>query len=265
MRTNRAARRVAIRKAGTLGAVEFRNELRHSPALGHDMEHRVYGSGGGQPLLAFPSLAGRVWDWEGFDMVDALSYLIDGGRLTLICADGIDWQSWTNGAIPPGDRARRHEDYDRYLAAELIPALTAELGRETLWTAGCSMGAYHAANTLFRHPDQLDGMIAVSGLYQPRKFVGDYSDETVYLNSPLWYLPNLEDEWYLERYRRSRIVFCVGQGAWEDECLADTREMQRVLAAKGVAAEFDYWGHDVEHDWPQWRRMIPYWLERLGV
>ena len=127
------------------------------------------------------------------------------------------------------------------------------------------MGAYHAANVFFRHPDRFDGLIAISGLYQPRGFVGDYVDDNVYFNSPLYYLPNLDDPWYLERYRRSRIVFAVGQGAWEDECLADTRAMQQVLEAKGIPAWFDYWGHDVEHHWDWWRRMLPYLLERLGV
>ena len=32
-----------------------------------------------------------------------------------------------------------------------------------------------------------------------------------------------------------------------------------------IPATFDYWGHDVDHDWPRWRRMLPYQLERLGV
>jgi len=43
------------------------------------------------------------------------------------------------------------------------------------------------------------------------------------------------------------------------------RAMQQVLEAKRVPATFDYWGHDIEHDWPQWRRMLPHHLERLGV
>jgi esterase/lipase superfamily enzyme len=32
-----------------------------------------------------------------------------------------------------------------------------------------------------------------------------------------------------------------------------------------VPATFDYWGYDVDHDWPWWRRMLPHQLERLGI
>lgn len=235
-----------------------------SEALGHDIEYRIYGERG-QPLLAFPSLNGRVGDWEGFGMVGALEPMLSAGRLLLVATDGIDWQSWTNQALPPGDRARRHEAYDRYLVDELLPVIRAESGRETAWTAGCSMGAYHAANLFFRHPDVVDGMIGISGLYQPGMFVGDAADESVYLNAPLWFLPNLDDPWYLKRYRAGKIVFVIGQGRWEEECLADTRRMQQVLEGKGIPAVFDYWGYDVDHDWPWWHKMLPHWLERLGV
>ena len=58
----------------------------------------------------------------------------------------------------------------------------------------------------------------------------------------------------LELYRRARIVFCVGQGAWEDDMLADTRAMQALFVAKEIADEFDYWGQDVNHDWPWWQK-----------
>lgn len=235
-----------------------------SQALGHDMEYRVYGHDG-QPVVAFPSQNGRSWDFEAFGMVDAVAPLLEAGRALLVAADGVDWQSWTNAAVPPGDRARRHEDYDRYLATELFPAIRDETGRDSLWSTGCSMGAFHAANAFFRHPDLLDGLIAISGLYQPLLFVGDYVDDAVYFNSPLYYLPNLDDRWFIERYRAARIVFCIGQGQWEEDCLADHRAMQRILESKGILAEFDYWGFDVDHSWPAWRRMLPYWLERLGV
>lgn len=58
-------------------------------------------------------------------------------------------------------------------------------------------------------------------------------------------------------------MFAVGQGAWEHDCLRDTRELDVLLQAKGVPAWFDYWGADVNHDWPWWRRMLPYFLDRL--
>lgn len=240
------------------------DRLWFSPALGHDMALRVYGHDG-RPVIAFPSQEGRWWDFADNGMVEACAGLIEAGRIRIVAVDGIDWQSWANWQAHPGDRARRHEDYDRYLAGEVAPFVRELTGRETAWVTGASMGAYHAANALFRHPDLFDGAIAMSGLYQLRMFVGEHGDEAVYFNSPLLYLPNLDDPWYLERLRRAKIAIVVGQGAWEDEMLEDTRALDHVLRAKGIPAIVDYWGHDVNHDWPWWRKMLPYYLERLGA
>ena len=235
-----------------------------SPALGHDMSLKVYGHDG-RPVVAFPYQEGRYWDFENWGMIDACGDLIEAGRVRIVAVDGIDWQTWANWDAHPGDRARRHEDYDRYLATEVVPFVRDLTGRDTAWVTGASMGAYHAANSLFRHPDLFDGLVAMSGLYQLRMFIGDAVDDAVYFNSPLLYLPGLDDPWYLDRFRAARIAVVVGQGAWEEEMVADTHALEDVLRAKSIPAIVDYWGHDVNHDWPWWRRMLPYYLERLGV
>ena len=162
-----------------------------SGALGQDMELEVYGHGG-PPVVVFPSQNGRFWDFAGFGMVEACAPLLDAGRVRLFSLDGVDWQSWTNQGVPPAQRARRHADYDRYVMEEAIPFVRGSAGRETAWVTGCSMGAFHAANFFFRHPDAFDGVVAISGLYQPRGFLGDFCDENVYFNTPLYYLPSLD-------------------------------------------------------------------------
>lgn len=243
--------------------MQVRSHRWWSPALGQDMECRSYGHAG-QPLLGFPSFGGRVWDLEGFGMVEALSSLIDAGRVRLFAADGIDHQSWADHSVPLAERARRQGAFDDYLAHELAPAIQQETGRDLVWTTGCSMGGYHAANLFFRHPDLFGAVIGLSGVYRPSGRE-DRSDDGYYLHSPLDFLPGLVDPWYLERYRERRMIFAVGQGRWEEPCLADTRELQQVLEGKGLPAWFDYWGHDVDHDWIWWRRMLPYFLERLEV
>jgi esterase/lipase superfamily enzyme len=244
--------------------VQTQDRVWFSEALGHDMALRVYGDAG-RPVLAFPSQNGRWWDFEGWGMVGSVDHLIDAGRMRLIAVDGIDWQSWTNEGSHPGDRGRRHEDYDRYVAQEVVPFAQELTGYERVWAVGASMGAYHAVNFVFRHPDLFDGLVAMSGLYDLRSFVGDFVDDNVYYNSPLLYMRNLEDPWYLDRLREARLAIVVGQGAWEDEMIADTRELEEILRAKGIPAIVDYWGHDVNHDWPWWRVMLPHYLERLEV
>jgi esterase/lipase superfamily enzyme len=235
-----------------------------SVALGHEMWLKVYGHAG-RPVIAFPSQEGRYWDWEDWGMVDSIARFVDAGRLRLIAVDSIDWQSWANWSTPPDDRARRHEAYDRYLADEVSPFVTSLTGFERAWTSGVSMGAYHASNILFRHPDRFDGLVAMSGLYRLRHFIGDFMDDIVYLHSPIHYMANLEDPWYLSRIRAAKLAIVVGQGAWEDEMLEDTRELHAILRAKSIDAIVDYWGNDVNHDWPWWRVMLPHYLERLGL
>lgn len=236
----------------------------YSPALEHDMELKVYGHYG-QPVLIFPAQAGRFFDYENFGMVEACAHLIEAGRVKFICVDGIDGQSWTNKGIAPHHRAMRHNDYDQYIMQEAVSFVRKNTGLETMWVSGCSMGALHSANFFFKYPEVFDGVIALSGLYQVGKFVGDAGGMDAYYNSPLWFLRHMNDPEKLEAYRRNKIVFAVGQGRWEEECIHDMREMQKVLHEKGIYGTFDYWGHDVDHDWPWWRKMMPHQLERLGV
>ncbi len=234
-----------------------------STHLSQDMELKVYGHAG-KPVLVFPTQSGRFYEYEDFGMVDACRGYLEDGKIQLFTVDSIDNQSWVNSTIHPADRARRHEDYDRYITNEVIPFIQ----QRSSWkgktlTTGCSMGAYHAPNFFFRHPDVFDGVIALSGILRLNLFIGDYMDETVYYNSPLDYLQNMSDEAYLSLYRQSVIVICSGQGAWEGPMLSDARELKGILETKKVPCWVDIWGYDVNHDWPWWRQMMPYFLSKL--
>ena len=235
-----------------------------SKALNQEMELKIYGQSG-KPAVVFPAQGGRFFEYEDFGMVQSVQELIEAGRLRLFTVDSIDGQSWANWNAHPAERARRHEDYDRYIVDEVLPFARIQCGNpdQRFITTGCSMGAYHAANFFFRHPDQFDGVIALSGLYQLGMFVGDYVDDNVYFNSPIAYLSNLNDQWYIDRYRQSQIIICCGQGAWEEPILADTLALKKVLEEKDIPAWVDLWGLDVNHDWPWWRKMAPYFFEKL--
>ena len=81
-----------------------------SPALGHDMELKVYGHYG-QPIVVFPAQDGRYYDFENFKMIEACANLLERGRIKIIAVDSVDWQSWTNAGAHPAQRAQRHLDY----------------------------------------------------------------------------------------------------------------------------------------------------------
>lgn len=126
------------------------------------------------------------------------------------------------------------------------------------------MGAYHSANFFFRRPDIFDNLIALSGLYDARFFFPNYNDSLIYDNSPVDYLKNIPwEHYYLNMYRHSEIVICVGQGKWENECIEDTNKIKGILEKLQVPAWIDYWGHDVDHDWPWWKVQLPYFLKHM--
>jgi esterase/lipase superfamily enzyme len=231
--------------------------------LNQDMEFKVYGHTG-KPVIVFPAQGGRFFEFEDFGMIGAVSWFIGEGHYQFFTPDSVDNQSWANGWAHPADRARRHQDYDRYITQELVPWIRERIGEDALFlSTGVSMGGYHSANFFFRHPDIFDSLISLSGLFQLGMFVGDYMDENVYFNSPLHYLHNLADPWYLECYRRSKIIICAGQGAWEEAMRWDIEELRRILEMKNIPAWIDLWGADVNHDWPWWRKQLPYFLSKL--
>lgn len=234
----------------------------YSHSLGRDMEYKLYGTTG-RPVVVFPSQDGRFFDYENFGMVGVLSPWIESGKIRLICVDSIDKETWsdTNGDICR--RIELHERWYHYIIDELLPVVTKP--DESLIVTGCSMGGYHAANFFFRRPDLFDTLLSLSGLYNADYFFGpNYNNELVYANSPLDFLPNMPaDHPYLDIYRHKQLIFCVGQGLWEDDLLASTRRLEQVLKEKQVPAWFDYWGHDVSHDWMWWRKQIVYFMGKI--
>ncbi len=133
-----------------------------------------------------------------------------------------------------------------------------------MMTTGCSMGAYHALNFFLQHPDVFSKVIALSGVYDARFFVGDYyNDDAIYQNSPVDYIWNQNDGWFIDRYRQAEIVLCTGLGAWEQDGLPSFYKLKEAFDKKQIPAWFAEWGHDVAHDWEWWRKQMPYFLGNL--
>ncbi len=236
----------------------------YSPNLNKEMELKVYGHSG-KPLIIFPCQDGRFYDAENFGMINSIAHFIENGKIKVFSVDSIDWESWTNQFIHPFERGKRYEQYHQYITNEVIPFIKCHNhdGQSRCFVTGASMGAYHAANFFFRHPYYFDGVIALSGIYQLKMFVGDYYDNYVYFNSPLHFLQNLNDQNLINWYRQSKIVIACGQGAWEDEMIQETFALKRILEQKGINAWVDFWGFDVNHDWPWWNKMLPYFLSKI--
>ncbi len=241
--------------------METRYDRWFSDDLQRDMEIRSYGHAG-KPVLFIPCQSGRFFDFENFGLIDAFYPFIDSGVVTVFCVDTIDGETWANPDGDPAWRAERHEAWMRYLAYDVAEYIREICGEQGILAYGASLGSIHAANLYFRFPDTFDAVLCLSGVYTASYGFGDYMDGTVYLNSPVDYLSNMPwDHPFLAKYREHKAVFCVGQGAWEVPQY--TRDLEYVLHQKGIPAWVDYWGWDVNHDWPWWIRQVPYFLPHL--
>ena len=67
----------------------------YSPALGRDMECKLYGHGV-QPILFIPCQDGRFFDFENFHMTDVWAPWINSGEVTIFTVDTIDAETWSN-------------------------------------------------------------------------------------------------------------------------------------------------------------------------
>ena len=240
----------------------------YSPALGRDMECKVYGHAG-RPVLFIPCQDGRFFDFENFHMTDVWAPWIESGQVMVLAVDTIDRETWSNKGGDPGWRIQRHEQWIAYLTDEAVPFLRALVNERNGWEGeagvlvfGCSLGATHAANLYFRRPDLFDRLLALSGIYSADYGFGGYMDETVYLNSPVHYLANMPaDHPYVELYNRKKAVICVGQGPWE---LPETTcRLRDIFAEKGIRVWVDLWGYDCAHDWDWWYKQVVYFLPFL--
>ena len=61
-------------------------------------------------------------------------------------------------------------------------------------------------------------------------------------------------------YNSQKSLIVCGQGAWEEPLLESTRWLDTVCCQKGIHTRFEYWGYDVDHDWPWWYKMVQTYL-----
>ncbi len=231
----------------------------HSPSLSQHMEIVTYGHYG-FPLLLFPTAAADYLEYERFYVIDSIRDHIDDGKVKVFSINSINRESWMNRQMHPRDRAIRQDQYNHYVADEVVPYIWNSCqGKIGAITCGASLGAYHCANQLFRRPDLFDGMIAMSGNYNIRNFTDGYYDDDVYFNDPLAYMPNLSDDHYLSLLRQKQHIHILsGQGSYENP--DGSRQLAGILAGKGIPHNLDLWGYDMPHDWPTWRAMMKYYV-----
>jgi len=227
-----------------------------SPSLGRRMEYLWFGDRG-RPLLVFPTSMGRFYQNEDFSLIGALADKIERAEIQAVCVDSVDAESWYSSAAHPAERARRHDQYDRYLRDEMIPLILRRAAAGGLAAFGASFGAYHAANLAGRYPELVQKAILFSGLYDIHRFLDGYWDDTCYFHCPTAYIANMDASWTA---RLARVEWIIATGE-HDSLAQDNRQFAALLSSKGIPNHAEFWPGVFGHDWPWWkenlRRFLP--------
>jgi len=226
------------------------------------MELLVFGHGGA-PVLFFPTRTARFYDYENWKVIDAISDKINKGWLQIFCVDSIDLESFYNTRSHPSQRIIRHSQYEQYILKEVMPLIYHKNHNNFIVSAGCSLGAYHAVNIAFRHPQLFSKVVGMSGRYdltlQANNFsdlFNGYQDQNIYFNMPTQFIPGLTDENIIGMIKRLQVVLAVGK---EDPFLPNNRFLHQSLLQKGISNTLHVWEGEA-HRPRFWQQMVQYFL-----
>ena len=233
-----------------------------SPSLQKEMPIAVYGDYG-FALLLVPTAAADYLEYERFQLMDSLSGLINSGKVKVFSIDSINNESWMNNQADPRHKSWRHQQWNEYVFNEVVPFIRTNTSPETpIITCGASFGALHSMNLFLKRPDLINGVIAMSGVYDLTEYTKGYFDDSVYFNSPMHYMPNLTDHNILEQIRKSgHIHILTGSGDYEDP--SSSGRFAKILYDKNIWYDLQIWGREWRHDWGTWRAMLPQVIGRM--
>jgi esterase/lipase superfamily enzyme len=233
-----------------------------SHRVGRDMSVLVYGNWGA-PLLFFPTSGGNEWEMPDFSMVGTLAEFIEGGRIKVFCIDSNTGDAFYNKGAHPFHRSWMQRMYDEYVREEVVPFVNAHCRSATIpiTTVGMSLGAYHAANTLLKHPDVVKRCFAISGVYDMKGFMDGMFDDNFYFNNPSDYIAHLSDPWYYHQFESCDIHIVTGHGPWENS--GPSYHLSGLLRSKGIRHSLDDWGPLGGHDWPYWKHQMWEYVRQL--
>jgi len=231
-----------------------------SSNLTKKVDFKFYGHYGAA-LLLFPAITDSPSEYEDNGLIAAISGFIKQGKCRVFSVGTVNEESWFNNSITNEEKSERHLEYNNFVMEELIPEIYAHCGGPLpIFTAGGGIGAFHAANSYFRRPDVFHGVIAMSGFYNIEYLSKGYFDSNCYFNSPVHYLPNLTDNYWLSFLLSKKHVYIMS-GSGENENPNESRHFHEILSAKGIPHQLDVWNEEWNHDWKTWNAMLTKILE----
>jgi esterase/lipase superfamily enzyme len=193
-------------------------------------------------------------------LIDTLAPFLESGKVKIFSINSINNESWLNNQMLGEHKAIRHNQFNDYVFNEVIPFIKNSTSQETpIILSGASFGALHSMNLFLKRPDLINGVIAMSGVYDLSEYTKGFYDEQVYYNSPMQYMANLTNHDILKEIRKSKHIHIVtGSGDYEDPSASG--KIAELLYSKDINYELDIWGPEFKHDWPTWRAILPHYL-----
>jgi esterase/lipase superfamily enzyme len=231
----------------------------HSNRLGRHMNILVHGHWG-PPMILFPTSGGDEGEYERQGLISAIAEPIEQGRVKTFSVNVNHGDSFGNRHAHPFHRSWMQRQYDEYIVQEVIPFVRhhCQSADVAVWTMGASLGAYHAANTLFKHPDVFKRCFALSGVYDMKRFMDGAYDDNFYFNNPIDYLANLSDGWALGHLATCDLHLVTGSGPWEQS--GESYRLSEILSRRGIPHHLDDWVPLGGHDWPYWKHQMREYL-----
>ncbi len=233
----------------------------NSKHLGKDINVSIFGHFG-LSLILFPTLGDSCLENETEGLIESVENYIKNGRIKIYSVDSVNGESWLAGdEVTAEQKSKRHYEYNNFIIEELLPFIYNSCGSAVpILTAGCAHGAFHAANTFFRRPDLLIGTLAIDGLYNIQEYSKNYFDENCYFNSPVHYLPNLNDNYWLSNLRsRHHVYLASGSGPGEHPGCAT--KLGEILNDKNIPHMVDIWGNEWGYCRDTWRTIFKHFVE----
>jgi len=211
----------------------------------------------GQPVLVLPTAGGDAEEIERFKLVEALWPLVEARKIKIYSVDSIGGRTWFYREGSPEHRMKMQDQFHWCIREEVVPAIHMDCKTTDIdiWTAGASIGAFHAAALVCRFPDVFSKAISMSGTYNLMRFIeAHHPTDDFRRASPLYFVPHLGGK-HLDVLRQRYVHMVTGEGRWEN--INESFGLANVLGQKGVPNYVESWGKDWHHDWVTWRAMLP--------
>jgi esterase/lipase superfamily enzyme len=235
---------------------EFRKEIVfESQNLERETKLTIFGSYG-FILLAFPLVGDEYDEQVDSRFVEGVSDYIKNGIFRIVYVPTIENRIWKNADKSLEERSGLHFKYNSFLVDEVLPKIFRMAGSPTpIITFGCGESGYFAGNSFFRHPDLFYGTILIDAFFDIRRLCGDYFDTNCYFNSPLDFLPKLEEEYWLIHLRtRKHIYLCVDEK--DDFSASQATQLSQILNNKSIKHTFEKYNISSENKFDIWSHIF---------